>query len=121
MPEAYESAGSDPVPGAARPSLADLGPAALQTLPTKPARPTGQLTRFAVMLDEYRALLTAAQQPQPAAPAAPGALAAVEDAATAEEDQAALVMMLDVPEGQVAAAPAAAAPTITRSFEGLPQ
>lgn len=115
MADEYESGGSDLVPGAAQVSLDELPREALMALPPAPARPTWQVTRFPVTMEEYYRLVEAAAQPTP------GGAAALADATTDDEDRQAAVAVLDVPEGEVAAAPEAAAPTIGRSFEGIPQ
>ena len=48
MSAEYASSGSNPVPGAARSSLAELGAEDLMALPPSPARPAWMVTRFPV-------------------------------------------------------------------------
>ncbi len=115
MSAEYASGGSNPVSGAARSSLAELGAEELMALPPSPARPPWMVNRFPVDPAEYARLIEAAQQPGPA-----GAAAGT-DATTEDEDREALAAVLDVPEGEVAVPPEAAAPGLTRSFEGIPQ
>ena len=106
----YSSGGSDPVPGAARSSLADVS---IDELVRRPPQTPGsplQVTRFPVDLETFYQLSEEAQQPQ-----APEA---------ADEDQgmeAATAVVVDPPEDGGAALPEAAAPAVTRSFDGIPQ
>jgi hypothetical protein len=76
-------------------------------------------TRFPVELEEFQRLQEEAQQP---GPTGTEAQAAAVDPTTEDEDveAAEALAVLDPPEGQTVA-PGAAAPALTRSFEGIGQ
>jgi hypothetical protein len=118
--EHYSSAGSEPVPGAARSPLEEVSPEELRAFPPSPARPRWMRTRYPVFMEEYRQLVEEARQP---GPTGPEAAEAIMDPTTADEDaQAAEALaLLDPPEGEVLAAPEAGAPALTRSFDGIGQ
>jgi hypothetical protein len=116
----YSSAGSEPVPGAARSPLEEVATEELMALPPSPVRPRWMRTRFPVDPEEFQRLQEEAQQPGPTGAEAE---AAAVDPTTEDEDveAAEALAVLDPPEGQAVVAPGAAAPTLTRSFEGIGQ
>ena len=116
----YSSASSEAVPGAARSPLEEVSTEELLAFPPSPARPPWMRTRFPVDMDEYRRLVEEAQHPDPTETEAAEAIV---DTTTADEDtQAAEALSLvDPPEGEAITAPDAAAPALTRSFDGIGQ
>ncbi len=115
MADYFESAGSrDPV-AAAEQALSDLTPQDLMALPRK-ERPNWMVTRYPVSMEEFERLNAEANQPD----ARP--LEAHYDAAHADVTaDTPLASALDLPEDQAAElTPAAAAPSTTASFQGIP-
>jgi len=85
--------------------------------PPSPARPRWMRTRYPVEMDEFRRLVEEAQRPGPTGPEA-----IMDPTAEDEDAQAAEALaLLDPPEGEAIAAPEAAAPALTRSFDGIGQ
>jgi hypothetical protein len=85
--------------------------------PPSPARPRWMRTRYPVEMDEFRRLVEEAQRPGPTGPEA-----IMDPTADDEDAQAAEALaLLDPPEGEAIAAPEAAAPALTRSFDGIGQ
>lgn len=119
MPEDYGSGASEPVDGAPR-SLEEVTTAELMALPPTSARPEWMVTRFPVDMEEWQRLELQARNADPQQ----AALEALEDTTTPDQDREAEAFISDPPEDEVAAAPAApitAAPSVTVSFDGIPQ
>lgn len=119
MADQYSSAPGGQVDGVLR-SLSDVTVEELMQLPANPARPSWQVTRYPVSLEEFERLNQAANEPDRAAAAGtealqdPGAESDVVQTEQLQED--------DPPEGSVATtAPAPLAPGQLANFEGPPQ
>jgi len=116
MADEHYGAGSEPVAGASR-RPEDLTVAEFTERPRmSPARPPFSINRFPVPIEEYRELELRARQAD-----GPGALSALADTTTADQDAAVEAGGQDLPEDQVAAAPTPLAPGTTVSFEGTTQ
>jgi hypothetical protein len=115
MADHFESGGSREPVAAAEQALSDLTPQDLMALPRK-ERPNWMVTRYPVSMEEFERLNAEANQPD----ARP--LEAHYDAAHADvAADTPLASALDLPEDQAAeVTPAAAAPSTTASFQGIP-
>jgi hypothetical protein len=114
----YSGAGSLPVDGAAQRPVAELAAADLTQLPPSPARPSWMVTSWPVSAESYAQLVEAAAQPTEVAPEAAAAI--VEDPA-GEAGYDAAAALAELPEDEGVGEPAAAAPGIVASFDGIPQ
>jgi hypothetical protein len=99
-------------------SLSDVTVQELMALPANPARPTWQVTRYPVSIEEFEELNRAAEEYDESDEAAPEAL---EDTAAEQDEavEAAAVEEFDPPEGTALAGPGELAPNQMANFEGL--
>jgi hypothetical protein len=117
MADDYESGAGGTGAGVLR-SLTDVTPEDLMKLTPNPARPTWQVTRYPVSMEEFHELNEAAQEHDPEDEAAQTAL---EDVAAQPDAELAAVEEFDPPEGSVLSAPGELAPNQLANFEGLAQ
>jgi hypothetical protein len=114
--EEYSSGAGAPVAGKSRSPDDVTVDELMMSFPPDSARPEWMVTRFPVTMEEYRQISEAAREPEPTAETA------VMDATTEDADIEAQRAALEFPEGETASATlTAAAPTLTASFQGIPQ